>query len=328
LHASTEPAAGTRRHKRVLVPSYSQSGQLSAVVEQIIAPLRESGEVDIHIEPLRPLRPYPFPWSITRFFDAFPETALMLPQPLAPLSLRGDEDFDLIVLPYQVWFLAPSLPVTSFLKLPVAQQLLAGKPVVTVVACRNMWLLAQEKMKALLGDAGARLIDHVALIDRGSMFATFITTPLWMFTGRRHGWFGLPPAGVPDEDIRRARRFGLALRDALAHDQERGHEPLLGGLGAAQADPGLLVSERAGTRSFYLWGQLIHRAGAPGAWQRKPLVILYALLLVALICTVVPVSALVQALLRPLLARRLAVLKTTFEAPSGSNEDRIALYES
>jgi len=317
-----------RPRKRVLVPLYSQSGQLAAVVDRILAPLREAGDIEVHVEPLRPLRPHPFPWGLLRFFDTFPESALMRPQPLAPLSLRGDEPFDLVILPYQVWFLAPSLPVTSWLNTPQAAQLLAGRPVVTVVACRNMWLMAQEKMKARLADLGARLIDHVALTDRGPLAATFITTPMWMFTGRREGWFGLPAAGVPEADILAARRFGLALRDGLARDAERAPAPLLSGLGAVEVDPGLLTSERAGTRSFFLWGHLISRLGPPGAPQRLPVVALYIVFLIALILTVVPLSRLVQRLLAPLLKSRLDQARTALEAPSGSGTERIAQYES
>jgi hypothetical protein len=41
------------------------------------------------------------------------------------------------------------------------------KPLVVVVACRNMWMLAFEKLKALHEDTGARLVDHVMLTDPG-----------------------------------------------------------------------------------------------------------------------------------------------------------------
>ena len=93
------------------------------------------------------------------------------------MTLTGDEDFDLIIVFYQVWFLAPSLPVTAFLQHPLAGVLFNNKPVITVIACRNMWLKAQEKMKMMLTHLGARLIDNVVLFDRGNVFATLITTP-------------------------------------------------------------------------------------------------------------------------------------------------------
>lgn len=318
--------AEQRPVKRVLAVAYSQSGQLMAVLDRMLAPLRESGQVDVHVETLRPFPSFPFPWPVWRFFDAFPESALMHPQALLPSDLTGDENFDLIILPYQVWFLAPSLPMSSFLQSPLAARLLTGKPVVTVVVCRNMWLMAQEKMKALLARLGARLVDNVVLTDPGPMAATLVTTPLWMFTGRRSGWFGLPPAGLAPAQILGARRFGLALRDALARDEERGAAPLLAGLAAVRADPRLWMSERAGTRSFTLWGKLLCAMGKPGSVARWPLLALYALVLIALILTVIPTSSLLQALARPLLRRRLAMLQSQFESPSGSGTERLAEY--
>ncbi|MGO4608631.1 dialkylresorcinol condensing enzyme [Variovorax sp. 2RAF20] len=324
----TDPAAAPRSVKRVLVLRYSQSGQLDEVAEQIAAPLRADPSIQVHEETLRPQKPYPFPWPFLTFFDAFPESAHMKPQPLAPLSLTGEEDFDLIVLPYQVWFLAPSQPVAAFLKHPVAARLLKGKPVVTVIACRNMWLLAHEKLKGMLDDVGARLIDNVVLTDPGPTLATFFTTPAWLIWGRKRGFWGMPDAGLSTRQIRGTARFGRALRDALHSGQERGTQPLLAGLGAVRADAKLLISEKAGTRSFYLWGKLIMAAGSPGAWQRKPLLLLYVLFLIALIVTVVPVSLTLQALLRPLFRGWLTKMTAQFECPSGSATDRTALYDN
>lgn len=324
----TDPAAAPRSVKRVLVLRYSQSGQLDEVAEQIAAPLRADPSIQVYEETLRPQKPYPFPWPFLTFFDAFPESAHMKPQPLAPLSLTGEEDFDLIVLPYQVWFLAPSQPVAAFLKHPVAARLLKGKPVVTVIACRNMWLLAHEKLKGMLDDVGARLIDNVVLTDPGPTLATFFTTPAWLIWGRKRGFWGMPDAGLSNSQIRGTARFGRALRDALHSGQERGTQPLLAGLGAVRADAKLLISEKAGTRSFYLWGKLIMAAGGPGAWQRKPLLLLYVLFLIALIVTVVPVSLTLQALLRPLFRGWLTKMTAQFECPSGSATDRTALYDN
>ncbi|MCM5679169.1 dialkylresorcinol condensing enzyme [Schlegelella sp. S2-27] len=311
----------------MLVVRYSQTGQLDAVVESLLAPLQADPKVEVHVETLRPEPSYPFPWSFFSFLDAFPESAHMAPPALAPLSLHGDEHFDLVILPYQVWFLAPSLPVTAFLKHPITRRLLKGKPVVTVVACRNMWLLAQEKMKSLLGAVDARLIDNVVLTDPGPTLATFITTPRWLLSGKKSGFWGLPPAGLSDTQVRGARRFGLALRDALHEGREQGSQPLLHGLVAVRVEPRLYFSEKTGTRSFFLWGKLLRAVGAPGSARRRPLLLLYVAFLVTMIVTLVPASLALQALLRPALQGRLNRIRTQFELPSGSADHRMAQYE-
>ncbi|MCY1375579.1 hypothetical protein D9M69_630050 [compost metagenome] len=94
-----------------------------------------------------------------------------------------------------------------------------------------------------------------------------------------------------------------------------------------RAQARLLISEKAGTRSFYLWGKLIMAAGGPGAAVRKPLLLLYVLFLLALIVTVVPVSLTLQALLRPLFRGWLTKMTAQFERPSGSATDRLPLYD-
>lgn len=314
------------RPKRVLAVCYSQTGQLSRIARHFLAPLQARADVEVHVEMLRPVRDYPFPWPFLRFFDTFPETVHAAPAPLQPLSLTGTEDFDLVVVFYQVWFLAPAQPVTAFLQHPLAARILKDKPVVTVIACRNMWLLAQEKMKAMLEQVGARLVDNVVLVDPSPTMASLLTTPLWLLSGKRDLIRALPPAGVDEASIAATRRFGAALCDALDRGAERGTTPLLAGLRAVDANPHLLVSEKAATRSFYLWGKLMRAAGAPGQWRRYPVLFLYISFLVTLVLTVVPASLVVQGLLRPLTRVRFARLKARFDAPSGSGAERMDLY--
>jgi hypothetical protein len=324
---NTSEASTSCPGKRVLVLNYSQTGQLTEITNRILAPLGQDDDILVHVETLRPLKPFPFPWGFFSFLDAFPESAHMVPAPLQPLTLSGDENFDLVILPYQVWFLAPSQPVNAFLKHPLAKKLLAGKPVVTVIACRNMWMLAQEKMKGLLQECGARLLDNVVLVDPSPTMASLWTTPFWLLSGKKNFIKILPPAGVDAASIKAASRFGLALRDALHKDEERGNAPLLTGLKAADSDPHLLVSEKAATRSFYLWGKLLRAVGEPGQLRRYPFLVLYVIFLIALILTVVPLSLLIQSLLRPFMQKRFAALKRQFDLPSGSGTERMHLYE-
>ena len=311
--------------KRVLVVNYSQTGQLSDITERVIDPLRAAGH-EVHLETLVPETPFPFPWPIVEFFDAFPECVQLDAPPLHPLGIAADTQFDLVILTYQVWYLSPALPMTAFLQSAEGRQLIDGKPVITLVACRNMWLSAQATMKQLISAAGGRLIDHIAFTDQGHPLATFITTPRWVWTGKRDRFLGLPPAGVSPEEICQARRFGLALADGLNNDQEKSGQPMLGGLRAVTVNPRLAISERAGRRAFGVWSTLIRKFGRRGQWRRRPMVLLFVVYLIALILSVVPLSLLLQWLFFPLLRPRLERLKADLEQPSGSQEFNLQKY--
>ncbi len=301
--------------KRVLLVHFSQTGQLARIARQLVSPLAGADDMELVEEVLRPRPAYPFPWPIGRFFDAMPESVLLKPPEIEAPGARGD--FDLVVLAYQVWFLAPAGPMVAFLGSEEGRRLLRGRPVVTVIACRNMWLTAQESVKRLIWQAGGDLRDNVVFTDGGSTLASFITTPRWLLTGRRDGFWGLPPAGVAAAEIAGADRFGRALLGAMRAGRERDAGPMLAGLGAARVDPRLIFIERAGHRAFSLWSRLIRLGGAPGSPWRMPLVALFGLYLVAMIIAVVPASLLLQRLLRPLFARRLESGKAYFELPSG-----------
>ncbi|HKB61872.1 MAG TPA: dialkylresorcinol condensing enzyme [Burkholderiales bacterium] len=303
--------------KRVLVVHFSQTGQLARVARRLVSPLAEANDVELVEETLRPRPPYPFPWPLWRFLDAMPETVLLEAPTLEPLAVRAEEHFDLVVLAYQVWYLAPSGPMAAFLKSESGRRLLRGRPVVTVIACRNMWLLAQETVKRLIQEAGGRLLDNVAFTDQGGTLATFVTTPRWLLTGRRNPFWGLPAAGVAEQEIAKADRFGLALLAALRADREREDAPMLAGLGAARVDPKLIFSERAARRAFSVWSRLIRLCGAPGSIARVPMLALFSVYLVAMILTVVPTSLLVQRITRRLFAARLRSLQAYYELPSG-----------
>ena len=312
------------KKKQILVVSYSQTGQLSRLVDSVIGPLLAAEGSEVVQERVAPLTPYPFPWPFLQFLDVFPESVHLDPPLMRPLAVDPDRDFDLVILAYQVWFLSPSLPITGFLTSAAGRRLLAGRPVITLIACRNMWLTAQEKVKRLLSEAGARLLDNVVLVDAAPALTTFVTTPRWLLTGNRGQPGGLlPRAGVSDLDIAAACRFGVAIAAALLDDREQDEGPLLAGLRACTVDDRLIASERIGHRSFQLWGRLLRTLGPPGSLLRKPVLVLYALFLVAMIVTVVPVTLLLRRLAYPLMRPSLLRLKAYYELPSGCGDERL-----
>lgn len=308
----------------ILIVYYSQSGQLERVAKVIAAPLEADEDVNVDYLRLEPDPDYPFPWGFFSFLDAFPESVHLVPPRLKPFRLRPDTRYDAIIVAYTVWFLSPAPPITAFLLSPEGRKLLNMTPVITVTACRNMWLMAHEQVKRLLADAGAKHCDHVALTDQGASLATFFTTPRWMFTGRQDRWLGVfPRAGISDRDIADSRRFGHAIDKALHGGELNGSHSVLSGLGAVRVDDRLLPSERIGRRSFLVWGRLLMILGGPGSFVRKPALMVYAVFLVTMILVVVPPGMFIRMLLRPLRRERIQQERLYYELPSGSGTDRI-----
>ena len=309
--------------KKVLLISYSQTGQLSELAHSIISPLETNENMQVVHKVIRPVQSYPFPWNFIDFMNTFPESALLVPCDIEDIE-EDEEEFDLVILAYQVWFLSPSIPITAFMKSDYAKKTLKGKPVITLIGCRNMWIMAQEKMKQMLKDVEATLIDNIVVIDQGSSLATFITTPRWMMTGKKNGFWGIfPEAGIAKEEITNASRFGHAIVDGLMQDEEKKKESLCHGLGAVNVDIKLIKSEKIATKSFTIWGKIIRAIGGPENVWRKPVVMLYVVFLVLIILTVVPINMLVQSINRKINKENVLQEKTMYEQPSGSDTDRM-----
>lgn len=304
--------------KSVLVIQYSQSGQLSDVAKSVVAPLVAAADIEVTVETLRPRTPFPFPWPFLQFFDTFPSAVYMDGCELEPLQVDPNKRFDLIILAYQVWFLSPSLPVTGFLKSAEGQKLLHDTPVVTLIACRDMWLMAQEQVKLLLEQAGARLVGNIALVDEAGTAGSFFATPAWVLSGNKgpHLFGLIPRAGVKPEQIAGARRFGDRMAQVLNRDGAL-DEHLLQGLGAVRINEKLIASERTARRSFLIWGGLFRKLGPTGAAARKPLILFYFVFLFTLIVTFIPISMLLKKLLAPFAKARVASQKAYFAYPSG-----------
>lgn len=302
--------------------SYSQTGQLNSLVENFTKPFLGNENFQLIFKNIKPKNKYPFPWDFMTFMDTFPESVYMVPCELQDIE-DDEDDFDLIILAYTVWFLSPAIPISSFLKSPYAKKKFKDKPVITLIACRNMWIMAQEKVKVLLKELEATLIDNVVLIDKGSSLETFITTPRWMLTGKKDSFFGLSTAGIDEKDIMKSQRFGKALVQALEQNKEIEKKSLLQGLKAVEVDIKLIKSEKIGNKSFLIWGKLIRKIGNFGDKKRRVVVMIYLVFLILMILTVVPINMIVQTILRKLNKNSVLKEKEFYELPSGSKDFRM-----
>ena len=279
--------------QKILVVHYSQTGQLTSIVDSILGPLASAKAIRIDTLALRPKPAYPFPWTTQTFCDVFPESVEGVPCALEPLEIDPEARFDLIVLAYTVWYLAPSLPVQAFLRSPEAARLFPGTPVVTVIGCRNMWLLAQEQVKQRLYELDARHVGNIVLGDRAGNLTGVATIAYWMLTGRKDRLLGVfPKPGVDEEDIRRAARFGILLRKALAEDITALDQEALNAVGACPVEPAYILFEHRIRRVFRIWARFIRKKGGPGAPERQPRVLAFFFYLLAAVAVLAPLASL------------------------------------
>lgn len=301
--------------RKVLAITYSQTGQLSNILKKFTQPLEHSENIEFETLVIQPKVKFPFPWPFFQFFRIFPETVYMKPVELEEIKTQY-QDYDLIILSYQVWFLSPSLPIASFLQSEAAQTLLKNTPVVTLIGCRGMWLNAQEKVKKLLKNLNAQLIDNVVLSDQCGSAFSFLATPLWMFTGKKKPLSWVPAAGVSQQDIDACDRFGQAIVKRLEENEQPLTQPMLKGLGAVKINEKLIASERVGNHSFNIWGKLLGKA-PPQSLARAAGLCIYITFLATLILTVVPVTALIKKLIAPLTKAKIIKQKNYYAEPSG-----------
>jgi hypothetical protein len=249
--------------KKVLIIYYTQTGQLREIVDSITRPLQNGCQ--LFFEELKPVSSYPFPWAGMSFFQAFPESVREIPCQLEPFQNDMNDDYDLIIFAYQVWYLSPSIPATSFLQSEAAKKLFKDKPVITVLGVRNMWIMAQDRVKAMINDAGGRLVGNIVMTDPAGNLTSVITIVRWMMKGEKQPfrWMGrnFPAAGVPVEEIRRGGDYGEIIKYYLLSGNSGNLQEKLVKAGAVKVDPVLYNIEKRGKMMFGIWAKMILKKG-------------------------------------------------------------------
>ena len=279
---------------KIAVFVYSQSGQAYDAARSIFG---LSGRADadgayenmVIFKTIQPEQVYPFPWDRKTFFDVFPETRLGLPPSgIRPVDLSDVEDADLVVIVGQSWFLSPSLPLQSFFGNEQVKRYLRGRNVVFVNVCRNMWLKTIQWVKSYLGEVNARLVGHIVLQDRNHNLVSVVTIVRWLLYGKKESTWILPCAGVSDEDVRGARRFGSIVRKAVAEGRYGGLQEEFLSAGAICYRPSIVHIEKIGHRMFGFWARFIRRKGGLGCRRRWFRVELFYVYLIAVLFLVSP----------------------------------------
>jgi hypothetical protein len=286
--------------KRILVLEYSQSGDVTKVVDAFTRPLCCSG-AEVRRERIQPVVSYPYPWqSLSRLFAVFPECLVPTADGIRPLTFQPEERFDLIVLGYQVWHLAPSLPIQAFLRSDSAR-MLQGVPVITLCVSRNMWHSASETMKRMLHDRGAIHLDNVVVTNQGPPFSTFVSVPRALLYGKRDSLWGIfPPAGLSERDLGRAESLGNVVAARLEEIHPPYH-PLLTGQGAVEIKQRYVVPEALGWYLYRACARAVVHLGTPGSQLRRLAIGLFVWLMLAVILVGIPLTLVVVLVLYPFL---------------------------
>ncbi|GIQ58963.1 dialkylrecorsinol condensing protein DarA [Flavobacterium collinsii] len=247
--------------KNVLVIYYTQSGQLGTIAQNIAKPFLNSEEINVTFHEIQLQQPFPFPWNKAAFFDAFPESFLQIPTELKPLPEEIlNTKYDLVLFHYQVWYLSPSIPINSFLKSADAKKILNNTPVITISGSRNMWIMAQEKIKVLLKESNAQLVGNVALVDRVGNLISVITIVEWMFSGVKKKYLGIfPLPGVSEKDIQESDKFGEVILSEFNQNQLQHLQPKLVAIDAVKISPYLVTVDKTANKIFNKWSNLIYK---------------------------------------------------------------------
>jgi len=293
------------RMKKIVVIYYSQTGQLKNALDSLVQPFVGVGDVEIVWEEIKPIVPFPFPWPTVEFFDVMPECVADKPIAIHPLTCAGQK-FDLIILGWSPWFLSPSLPTIGLFHDPKAVELFKSTPVVTITACRNMWIGGMEKVKAKLDGFGANLVGNIVLEDRQPNLISVLTVIGWLIKGKREKYWGfLPKAGVSDAEIGGAITFGKAVKESLLNNTFSELQNKLIALGAVTVKPNLMLLELRGAKIFKIWERFIASKGGPGSTSRRPRVVLYSWLLPIGIFILSPIFTLVAKIIALLFSKKI-----------------------
>jgi hypothetical protein len=240
--------------RRAVVYFYTQTGQLHEVAESFVAPLKADGW-RIRWVAVQPGVAFPFPWSIRQFFGVFPrvvdpDALVQLAEPPGGFGAEQDEE-EVVVLAYQVWYLSPSLPIRSLLA--THPEAFRNRRVISLIACRNMWYSAAIEVADLLRTAGARRVEVVAATDTRQQATSLVTTLRWLLTGNREPflWFGR--AGVGDAELARVTAVGRSIAEQGSPAD------------AAPVVPTLAAADLFAGRLFRKWGVTVRSAERFGA---------------------------------------------------------------
>lgn len=283
--------------KKILVIYFTQTGQAKSAIDATLKSFVQDSNYEIDYELISPKVPFSYPWGYQEFMDAFPENVFGIPMELQPLKINPDKNYDLIFIAYQPWFLSVCRPISSFLQTPEAKKLLDGKPVITIINCRNMWLGAQEKMKKYLKDLNANLVGNLVFPDHSSNLTSLVTVLAFELKGVKEKFMGFfPRYGINQKDLDAASGVGEEIKSCLEKNNYSSLQPKIVQANLNFLRANIMIMEGRGRAMFPIYANYIRKKGNSGNPARKTRVRIFGIVLPTAILLLSPIITIVARL--------------------------------
>jgi len=143
-----------KKQKKILIISYSFSGQTNGLIRRMAASLKEQ-DIKVIIEKITPVNQLRFPLTtIPACIKMMLTTFVRRRIPIAPLSTNIQQKFNLIILAGPTWSYNPSGPVLSLIDRD-GPTLFKGQTVLPLISCRGYWRMHWFGLRRLLKSCGA-----------------------------------------------------------------------------------------------------------------------------------------------------------------------------
>jgi len=259
-----------KKEHKIVVFYYTQTGQALDIVQKVCEPLAANGLQVIYKE-IIPEEPFPFPWTIGSFLQAFPESRLFIPCRLKDIDLSDVQDADLVIVSGQSWYLSHSIPLHGFFQSEEIRDYLKGRKIVTVDGCRNMWVMKQIKTREYIHNIGGEYVGAIVLQDKAPNLISAVTILRWLLKNKKEATRFLPAAGISPADLQHSACFGELLLDAIALDSFDALQSRLMEKKALTFIPTVYFVEKAGFKLWGQWARLILKKGPYSSPARESL---------------------------------------------------------
>jgi len=216
------PDCPSEHRKKILILSYSFSGQTSGLVRQIQGALLQEGHLVIK-ERLVPCHPLKFPTSsILSCLKMMITTFLRQRVAIQALSAGCQLPFDLIILAGPTWSYNPSGPILSLLDRD-GEALFKNQVVLPLISCRGYWRLHRYGLIRALTRCGATVPNTLVFThphqEPWRTIGVFLkisgmAPERWPILRRHYAHFG-----HSKEQQEEAARLGRLIGQALRQDQ-------------------------------------------------------------------------------------------------------------